>query len=271
MSDWTHDSLAADLAGHLRGDGVMVWCDVQLGPAASPRPDVYVLHTSFVRPNPIAYEVKVSRSDFLADVTEAKWSKYLAYAGSVWFAAPEGLLQKGEIPDRAGLMVRGADKWRALKRPIPNPLTSIPQEALLKLIMEGRPAVYSGRRANASPGESFAKKFGWEAARYVSDKISFMGEIERLQEDRNGAIKIAEERAKQIRDQALNNMPSQYKALCAALGLPETTDRFKIQDAIMRVRNKRAGPEKEALVELVGHLRNLVARYERLTKEEETT
>lgn len=270
MSEWKHDELARDLAGHLRGDGVMVWCDVQLGPAASPRPDVYVLHTSFVRPNPIAYEVKVSRSDFLADVTEAKWTKYLAYAGSVYFAAPEGLLKKGDIPDRAGLWVRGPEKWKLLKRAVPNPLTSIPQEALLKLIMEGRPVV-GPRLSRVSPGESFAKKFGWEAARYVSDKISFMSEIERLQEDRNDKIKLAEERARQIRDQALNNMPSQYKALCAALGLPETTDRFKIQDAIMRVRNKRAGPEKEALAEVVGHLRNLVARYERLTKGEDET
>lgn len=44
-----HDELAQSLAAHLRGDARMIWCDLQLGPSGSPRPDVYTID-KFVRP-----------------------------------------------------------------------------------------------------------------------------------------------------------------------------------------------------------------------------
>lgn len=36
---WDHNALAEDLAGYLTAPERMVWCDMQLGPAGSPRPD----------------------------------------------------------------------------------------------------------------------------------------------------------------------------------------------------------------------------------------
>ena len=115
---WGHDQLAEDLASHLRGNtDRMVWTDMQLGPSGSSRPDVYAIPTSYSRFQPIAYECKVSMSDFRADVTKGKYTDYLKFAAGVVFACPAGLLKKEDIPAGAGLMVRGPDGWRSLKKP----------------------------------------------------------------------------------------------------------------------------------------------------------
>ena len=68
MSDWQHDQLAEDLAAHLKAPDRMVWLNMQLGPRGSPRPDVYTIYKSYVRPQPTAYEVKISREDFRSDI-----------------------------------------------------------------------------------------------------------------------------------------------------------------------------------------------------------
>jgi len=135
---WTHDGLAEDLAMHLRGNtDRMVWTDMQLGPAGSSRPDVYALPKSYSRFQPIAYECKVSMSDFRADVTKGKYTDYLKFAAGVVFACPAGLLKKEEIPAGAGLMVRGPDGWRSLKKPALSKCESLPRDAWMKLLIDG--------------------------------------------------------------------------------------------------------------------------------------
>lgn len=135
---WTHDGLAEDLASHLRGNtDRMVWTDMQLGPAGSSRPDVYALPKSYSRFQPIAYECKVSTSDFRADVTKGKYTDYLKFATGVVFACPAGLLKKEDIPAGAGLMVRGPDGWRSLKKPALSKCESLPRDAWMKLLIDG--------------------------------------------------------------------------------------------------------------------------------------
>lgn len=109
---WQHDELARDLAASLSCEGRMVWTDIQLGPQGSPRPDVFRIDKSFAHPMAMAYECKISRSDFLADVTVGKWRSYLAYAYAVVFAVPDGLVSKSEVPDMCGLIVRKESAWR---------------------------------------------------------------------------------------------------------------------------------------------------------------
>lgn len=137
-STWKHDDLAHDLAAYLRGmTDRRVWVDMQLGPAGSTRPDVYTMPCSFSRFTPIAYECKVSVSDFRADVTKGKYTDYLAYASGVIFACPAGLLKKDDIPKGAGLMVRGEDGWRTLKAPSLSKCPELPRDLWLKLVMDG--------------------------------------------------------------------------------------------------------------------------------------
>lgn len=135
---WGHDQLAEDLASHLRGNtDRMVWTDMQLGPVGSSRPDVYAIPISYSRFQPIAYECKVSMSDFRADVTKGKYTDYLKFAAGVVFACPTGLLKKEDIPAGAGLMVRGPDGWRSLKKPALIKCDTLPRDAWMKLLIDG--------------------------------------------------------------------------------------------------------------------------------------
>lgn len=136
--NWKHDDLAEDLASHLRGNtDRMIWTDMQLGPSGSSRPDVYALPIAYSRFQPIAYECKVSMSDFRADVTKGKYTDYLKFAAGVVFACPAGLLKKEDIPAGAGLMVRGPDGWRSLKKPALIKCETLPREAWMKLLIDG--------------------------------------------------------------------------------------------------------------------------------------
>lgn len=138
MSDqWLHDALMKDLAEHLRcKTDRMVWTDMPIGPAGSPRPDVFTIFKSFTQPRPMTYEVKISKADFRSDVTAGKWQKYLRFSSGVLFACPSGLIGKADIPDGCGLIVRGADGWRVVKGPTLRSVT-LPEDALLKLLIDG--------------------------------------------------------------------------------------------------------------------------------------
>ncbi len=138
VKTWTHDQLAHDLAAHLRGmTDRRVWVDMQLGPAASARPDVYTIPCSFSRFTPLAYEVKVSMADFRRDITKGKYTDYLAYASGVIFACPAGLLKRDDIPAGAGLMTRGDEGWRVVKAPTLTKCPDLPRALWLKLVMDG--------------------------------------------------------------------------------------------------------------------------------------
>lgn len=79
---WAHDALASDLASHLAfTGGRVIFENMQLGPAGSPRPDVYTIPKVYSRFTPLAYEVKISVADFRSDVTSGKWQSYRAYGG----------------------------------------------------------------------------------------------------------------------------------------------------------------------------------------------
>lgn len=47
------------------------------------------------------YEIKVSRSDFLAD---KKWQEYLKYCRVFYFVAPTGIIKPSELPPEIGLI-----------------------------------------------------------------------------------------------------------------------------------------------------------------------
>lgn len=245
MPRWEHDALAEDLGRHLRCEKTMVWCNVQLGPSGSPRPDVYTLARSYAHPNPRAYEVKVSRSDFLADVTAGKWRTYLNYADSVVFAVPAGLVTPADVPPHAGLMVRGETGWRTLKRATPG-LVSIPEDALLKLLIDGIEREGGRHRtktyAEAMQGvDRFCQKFGADAAQWVARR-----------EAAEGALKQAEYTAERIREDArraaerdrkeLDKLaPEKWGELCEALGLPFTTNTWAVRDAVRKASDAAKG------------------------------
>lgn len=179
---WKHDDLAADLAQHLRSDKRMVWTDMQLGPSGSARPDVYTLERSYSKPMPTAYECKISRSDLRSDTTSGKWQKYLAYAGAVIFAVPDGLCTPADIPTGCGLIVRKAQTWRHVRKATRQSCT-LPMDACMKLLIDGvsrtiGPRIPQPRRADLwRDNEAVRKKFGDAVARAARDLVGTQQQI----------------------------------------------------------------------------------------------
>jgi hypothetical protein len=138
ITSWKHDELALDLAAHLRGaSDRLVWTDMQLGPAGSPRPDVYTVPCSYSRFMPVAYEVKISVADFRRDITAGKWSSYLKFAAGVIFCVPAGLIKKEDVPSGCGLMIRSENVWRTVKGPTLKAVDNLPRDAWMKLVIDG--------------------------------------------------------------------------------------------------------------------------------------
>lgn len=241
MKQWTHDTLATDLAAYLRGPDRMVWTDIQLGSAGSPRPDVYTILKSFIKPCPSAFEVKVSRSDFLADVTAGKWTKYLQYAYSVTFACEVGLLFKDDVPQQCGLIVRHENAWRYAKRPLINPV-EIPRSAWMKLLIDGvhrEGPLVRARSFNIDNG--FAKRYGSEAARWVSDAASIKERVGYAEERSKLTLERAQKEANEIRERARRDGGERWNNLLAALGLPADAEDWTVRQAIERVRHQANG------------------------------
>lgn len=134
----THDDLQNSLAEHLLGStDRMVWTNTQIGPAGSPRPDVFTVAKSFSRFAADAYEIKVSLSDLRRDTTSGKWQRYRPFAHRVWFAFERGLAPLTEIPRECGVILRGdGGTWRAARKPISQVLDTLPRDAWLKLLMD---------------------------------------------------------------------------------------------------------------------------------------
>lgn len=201
---WGHNELAHDLAEHLRQNTARIcWEDMQLGPAGTCRPDVYSIAHSYSKFCPIVYEVKVSISDFRADVTVGKYTKYFKYAGGVVFAVPDGLLKKTDIPDGCGLMVRKESGWITLKGPIMRQLDNLPRDAWIKLLMDGmtreveRTQLKSRSYGSWFVERNLSKKHGEEVSRLVAQAC--------LAKDRLASeIKYAEERAQTVRQESID-------------------------------------------------------------------
>lgn len=65
------------------------------------RMDGLAIKKSYAKPLITAYEIKVSRSDFIND---EKWTSYLDYCNSFYFVCPVGLISVSEVPEEAGLI-----------------------------------------------------------------------------------------------------------------------------------------------------------------------
>ena len=198
MADtWTHDALAADLVHHLRGmhKPAMVWLDMQLGPAGSMRPDVFTIERTYTALNTRAFEVKVSRSDFLADATAGKAQGYRSVAGALAFAAPKGLLKREEIPDGCGLIERGESGWRWARKPVISRIETLPTKVWLKLLMDGI------ERAHDPRGQLRHQRVSEYTQQRRSEQM-LGAELGKLLADRERARSILQYEASRLRDEA---------------------------------------------------------------------
>lgn len=261
----SHDGLATSLAAHLRTDRRMTWCNIQLGPSGSIRPDVYAIYKSYTNPCPTAYECKVSAQDFRADVTAGKWQAYLKYACGVYFACEGDLIKKSDVPAHCGLIVLRGDKWRAVRKAVLSPVI-IPEDALLKLIIDGVEREGSRYRARDYNESMYLarlnKKFGEVVGHTVRDRLAVEHEIRSAQHSAAEIIKHAEYKAEQIRVEAHDLAAPMRAELCDILGLPPDKEHWHIKKEIARIREERKEhPAHAALKMLTNSLRNTLERY----------
>lgn len=270
---WTHDALAADLAGHLLGDNRMVWTDMQLGPSGSPRPDVFTLQRSYSRPMPTAFEVKVSRSDLRSDTTSGKWQKYLAFAGSVTFAVPDGLATVADIPDGCGLIVRKAEVWRYAKKPTVQHV-ALPMDAVMKLLIDGVSRRFQGvQPVNRHPetwrlNEVVRKKFGDAVAETARDLTNAQQRIASLAAHETYARQrvdqeVAQHRAELMRkaDAELATWKAIRDEICAWLDIEPRTSVWAVRQLIeKKVAECKADARVAAAEERIEQVRSSLER-----------
>jgi len=177
MSVIGHNALATKLARHMLAESRMVYEDIPVGRSGSIRPDVLTIEKSYTKPNPAAYEIKVSLADFRSDTTSGKWMGYLNYAWSVTFVVPRGLVKKSDIPDKCGLVTynEDLDTFVTIKKPTVDP-RQLDSEMLLKLLIEGsgretEPGAFKVREARQYYlDEKIRKKFG----KNIGEKIALV-------------------------------------------------------------------------------------------------
>jgi len=247
----THDELAYDLAHHLsEKTGRIVWTDMQLGPVGSPRPDVYSIDPSFMRFRPLAYEVKVSKSDYRRDITSGKWQTYLPFAAGVIFAVPAGLVARSELPEGCGLMVRNADGWRTIKAPTLNPIKTLPHKVWVKLLIDGIKREAARQLAEKRPALAdewsmrykIGKKLGNDVRNVLDDRATaedrYRQETQRLRdvtrdvtESISKKIREHEQRIRQSMERDAAAIDAVRAELTQALGLPVNSSVNHIQIA----------------------------------------
>ncbi|KAF1025007.1 MAG: hypothetical protein GAK29_02176 [Acinetobacter bereziniae] len=236
---WNHDRLMYDLADHLslKSDRI-IWTDMQLGSSGSPRPDVYSIPKSYANFKPLAYECKVSVSDFRSDITKGKWQSYLKFASGVIFAVPQGLVSKEDIPKGCGLIVRGENGWRMLKGPTLQAIKNdFPADCWIKLLIDG-----VDRSTNRIKMEEFNKrkvydcieqKYGKELAILLSQRDGIeeklKNRIEHIQQkyDTLDVFRRAEYEVQ--KQEAFLKIKVD---LCKMLGVSETANIWSIEQAL---------------------------------------
>ncbi len=95
--------------------------------------DLWCMAKSWARPKTIAYEIKISRNDFLRD---DKWRTYLDYCSEFYFAAPPGIIDPSELPDEAGLLICSKNaKILYIKKKAPERTVKIPESIFRYILM----------------------------------------------------------------------------------------------------------------------------------------
>lgn len=97
------------------------------------RADVIKIAYSYTQFSVAIYEIKISRADFLSDIRSGKWRGYLDHCHRFYFAVAQGIAKKEEIPEEAGLIVRGPKGWSTVKASEPREV-DIPKISLMSML-----------------------------------------------------------------------------------------------------------------------------------------
>jgi hypothetical protein len=111
--------------------------EVKTGPTWNAKPgelskiDALAMKKSWAKPCLTAYEVKVSRQDFLND---HKYHAYFDYCHVFYFVCPNGIIKSDELADEIGLLWYNEGKITTKKKALFRPIT-IPASMLYYIVL----------------------------------------------------------------------------------------------------------------------------------------
>lgn len=250
-----HDELQEDLAAHLRaGTDRMVWTNTQLGPAGSPRPDLFTVNKSYSKFRTDCYEIKVSVSDLRSDVTSGKWQSYRKFGHAVWFAFPKGMAPLDLIPKECGVILRSENCWRAARKPVAQVLDTLPRDAWLKLLIESAPAApgfgpVPRMASDWTAADVVRKKFGTQIADLFREVSTMESRLQYRKEKLQADLDDIEQQIKSRRadmfereKQSQERLGAEMQAVGALLGLKaEDVTAQSLAGAVSQFRQKLEG------------------------------
>lgn len=196
----TSDEILKRLADRHTDDFFMT--EVKNGPTQLGRHirmDAVAIKKSWTSPCISAYEVKVSRNDFVRD---DKWPGYMNYCNKFAFACPEGLIQKDELPPEVGLFwYRGADKhFKIVRQPVYRTV-DIPADFFMYIIMN---RIQSDRYPFFNSKEEYFRECieGKKTARSLGHQLSYKiaEELHQMERDMNRAIEEAKQAEEAVQE-----------------------------------------------------------------------
>lgn len=95
------------------------------------RIDAWAMNRSWAHPVATAYEIKVSRADFLKD---NKWPGYLPLCNQFYFVTPPDLISLAEVPAEAGLLTIAGSRLLTKKK-APHRAIQLPEELYRYILM----------------------------------------------------------------------------------------------------------------------------------------
>lgn len=135
-----HNTLANKLAVSKENEGLLTFYDFELETKYGiSRPDVFTINPTMNALNmkPTAYEVKVTRSDFLSDMKkESKWRSYLDIAERLYYVCPKNLIDKKEIPKECGLIYYEENKGFFIVKNAKNFTNTLSVENMMRLMLQ---------------------------------------------------------------------------------------------------------------------------------------
>lgn len=96
------------------------------------RVDAWAMNRSWAHPAATAYEIKVTRSDFLSD---NKWHGYLPLCNQFYFVSPPNMIDVSELPPEAGLMTVAGTSRLITKKKAPHRSIQLPEELYRYILM----------------------------------------------------------------------------------------------------------------------------------------
>lgn len=95
------------------------------------RIDAWAMNRSWAHPVATAYEIKVSRADFLKD---NKWPGYLPLCNQFYFVTPPDLISVAEVPAEAGWLTIAGSRLLTKKK-APHRAIQLPEELYRYILM----------------------------------------------------------------------------------------------------------------------------------------